>query len=298
MQTVLPGIVFAAFLGDPQVWVIILCVFAAVALLAYSGLSLFGSGWQTYEQRYLEDAERSLDAIYLTIPPQHVVYLSLACFVVVSLLWIWLFGKLLVGILFGLMGLAIPKIILWWLKKRRNKKFDHQLVEALTNLGNSLKAGFSLNQAMNLLAQEMDNPMGQEIRLVVREMQVGADLSEALGHLHDRMPSRDLDLIITSILISREVGGDLTEIFDNIAHTVRERHRIEGKIKAMSAQGKLQGLIILCIPPGMAIALNYIAPDMIKPLFTEPVGWLLMGVVVLLMAMGIYTIRRIVAIEV
>jgi tight adherence protein B len=285
-------------IANPHLLLVMLSVFGAVFLFVFTGIHLFASGWQSYEERYSEDAERSLDAIYLTLPPQHLVYLSVACFIVISLLWIWLFGNILVGMIFGTMGLAIPKLILWWLKKRRDEKFDRQLVEALTNLGNSLKAGFSLSQGLNLLAREMDNPMRQEIGMVVREMQVGVDLSDALQHLHDRMPSRDLDLIITSILISREVGGDLTEIFDNIAHTIRERHRIEGKIKALSSQGKMQGFVILCIPPGMAIALSYLAPKMIEPLYTTVTGWLLMGIVVTLMAAGIYTIYRIVNIEV
>lgn len=280
------------------IWVLMLCVFSAVVLFVYTGLSLFASGWESYEQKYMDDAEQSLDSIYLTIPPQHVVYLSVLCFVLVSAFWIWLFGSIFAGVLFGLMGLALPKIMLWWLKKKRNEKFDHQLVEALTNLGNSLEAGFSLNQGLELIAREMDNPMGQEMGIVVRELQVGVEMEDALENLYERMPSSDLDLIITSILISREVGGDLTEIFDNIANTIRERHRIEGKIDALSSQGKMQGFVIVCIPPGMALALSYIAPDMIKPLFTTPLGWLLMAVVCVLMGAGIYTIYRIVAIEV
>ena len=278
--------------------VLLVCAFSAVALFVYTGIQLFASGWQSYEEKYMQDAERSLDAIYLTIPPQHVVYLSVTCFAVLSLMWMWLFGSVIAGLIFGLMGLALPKLMLWWLKKKRDQKFDRQLVEALTNLGNSLQAGFSLNQGLELLAQEMESPMGQEIGIVVRELQVGVELEDALEHLYERMPSRDLDLIISSILISREVGGDLTEIFDNIAHTIRERHRIEGKIKALSAQGKLQGFVIVCIPPAMAVALSYIAPRMIEPLFTTPIGWVLMAVVVGLMGMGIYTIYRIVAIEV
>jgi tight adherence protein B len=144
----------------------------------------------------------------------------------------------------------------------------------------------------------MDNPMGQEMGLVVRETQVGVELSEALNHLYMRMPGQDLDLIISSILISREVGGDLTEIFDNIAFTIRERHRIEGKIRALTSQGKLQGAVILCIPPAMALALSYIAPSMVRPLYTTPIGWMLIGVVLILMAAGVYTIHKIVSIEV
>lgn len=278
--------------------ILLLVVFAAVSLFIYTGIRLFASGWSSYEQKYLEDAEKSLDSIYLTIPPQHVLYLSALCFLLFTGFWSLVLGNLLVGVVFGLMGLAFPKILLWWLKRRRNRKFDHQLVEALTNMGNSLKAGFSLNQALELISREMDNPMGQEMGLVVRETQVGVELSEALNHLYMRMPGQDLDLIISSILISREVGGDLTEIFDNIAFTIRERHRIEGKIRALTSQGKLQGAVILCIPPAMALALSYIAPSMVRPLYTTPIGWMLIGVVLILMAAGVYTIHKIVSIEV
>jgi len=284
--------------SEVHVLAVMACAFGAVTLFVFTGVRLFASGWQSYEQRYLAEAERSLDAIYLTLPPQHIVYLSLVSFAVLWLLWAWLLGSVLVGALFGMMGLALPKLLLWWLRRRRERKFDQQLVEALTNLGNSLKAGFSLAQALELLAREMDNPMRQEIGLVVREMQVGVSMQDALQHLCERMPSKDLDLIVTSILISREVGGDLTEIFDNIATTIRERHRIEGRIRALSAQGRLQGLVIVCIPPAMALALSYIAPGLIEPLYTTPVGWALMALVVALMAMGIYTIHRIVSIEV
>ncbi|MFW6456679.1 MAG: type II secretion system F family protein, partial [Planctomycetota bacterium] len=204
-------------------WVLMLCAFSAVAIFIYTGLHLFASGWESYEQKYMDGAEESLDAIYLTIPPQHVAYLSVFFFAMVSLFWIWLFGNIWAGLIFGLTGLALPKLLLWWLKKKRDEKFDHQLVQALGSLGNSLEAGFSLNQALGLVAREMDNPMAQEMGIVVREIQVGVELEDALENLYERMPSSDLDLIITSILISREVGGDLTEIFDNIAHTIRER---------------------------------------------------------------------------
>jgi len=283
---------------DPYLLAVMACVFGAVAIFLFTGIMLFARGWQSYEEKYLQDAERSLDAIYLTIPPQHVVYLSVVCFVVLALLWTWLLGNALVGALFGAPGLALPKLLLWWLKKRRNEKFDHQLVGALSNLANSLKAGFSLPQSLELMAQEAENPMGQEIGLLVREMQVGVGMEDALQHLYERMPSRDLDLITTSILISREVGGDLTGILDNIASTIRERHRIEGKIRALSAQGKLQGFVICSIPPGIALALSYVAPGLVRPLYTTVFGWMLMALVVVLMAVGIYTIYKIVAIEV
>jgi len=285
-------------LTDVHLILVVVTVFAAVTLFVLVGIRLFASGWQSYEERYIGGTAKTLDAMYLTMPPQHLVYVSVASFAVLSLIWIWLFKNVLVGLAFGVAGLFLPKLVLWWLKRRRDKRFDHQLVEALSNMGNSLKAGFSLSQAIELVAREMENPMKQEMSLVVREMQVGVPMEEALRHLYERMPSQDLDLIISSILISREVGGNLTEVFDNISYTVRERHRIEGRIRALSAQGKLQGFVIIAIPPAMALAMSYIAPGMIRPLYTTPVGWILMGVVAVLMTLGVYTIYKIVAIEV
>ena len=285
-------------MNDLHVLAVMFCVAASVALFVLVGIRLFATGWQSYEQSYLDGAERTLDAIYLTIPPQHVLYLSLVSFAVLSLLFMWLVKNTLVGMAFGLVGLGLPKLILWRLKKARDWKFDRQLVQALANLGNSLKAGFSLPQALELLAREMPSPMHQEMGLVVREMQVGASFEDALKHLHERMPSQDLDLIISSILISRDVGGNLTEIFDNIAHTIRERHRIEGKVRALSSQGKLQGFIIMCLPPGIALALSYIAPNMIRPLYTTPIGWGMMALIGVLLACGMWMIYKIVAIDI
>lgn len=286
------------FFGDFNALLIMGCVLVSVTLFIWSGVRLFARGWESYEQRYIEGAERSLDAIYLTIPPQHVVYLSVFCFVVLGLLWSWLFKNLLVGMAFGTPGIFLPKLLLWWLKRHRDRRFDEQLVDALINMGNSLKAGFSLPQSLELIAREMDNPMGQEMRMVVQEMRVGVPMETALEHLLNRMPSQDLDLVITSIVISRDVGGNLTEVFDNIAYTIRERHRIEGKIRALSAQGKLQGFVICCLPPAIAVALHYVAPQIIRPLFTTPLGWATMVVILILMAIGIKWIYKIVAIEI
>jgi len=296
MTTVLASALGAA--PDLYTVLVLASTFAAVVLFVMAGVRILAGGWQSYEQRYLSEAERSLDAIYLTIPPQHVLYLSVVCFLVLLALWLWLFGRVGAAVGLALPGLAVPKLVLWRLKVRRDAAFDRQLVEALVNLGNSLKAGFSLPQALQLLTQEAENPMRQEMGLVVREMQVGADMDEALRHLYERMPTQDLDLVITAISISREVGGDLTEVFDNIAGTIRERHRIEGKIKALAAQGKLQAFVICCMPPAMFLALYYIAPGMVEPLYSEPLGWALMALIALLMGVGIHVIYRIVAIEV
>ena len=185
-----------------------------------------------------------------------------------------------------------------YLKNARDKAFGLQLVDALVNMGNSLKAGFSLNQALELVQREMENPMSQEIRLVTQEIRLGVSVENALQHLLERMPSQDLDLVVTAITISREIGGNLTEVFDNIADTVRERHRIGGKIDALTAQGKLQGIIISLLPIGVGVALNLINPKKMEPMFNTFLGWLMIVGILGLEALGMFVIFKIVSIEV
>ncbi len=272
--------------------------FASVAVFAWVGLSVFARGWQSYEEKYVQDAERSLDAMYLTIPAQQILYLSFVCTVLVTLLVALAIGNLLFGLILGLLAFFVPGLTVHLLKRRRDRKFGVQLVDALAAMGNSLRAGFSLPMALELIAREMDNPMGQEMRVVVREMRLGVSLEQALTNLVERMPSEDLDLLITAITVSREVGGNLAEVFDNIAHTIRDRHRIEGKVRALTAQGRLQGFVVALLPVGIGIFLTIYNPEMMRPMFTTWQGGLLLTSIVILELLGIYTIHRLVSIKV
>ncbi len=278
---------------------LILCLVGSSTLLfGISGVYLFSRGWESYEQKYVGGAAQTLDAMYLTIPPQHIAYLSVFCFMIAGgLLW-FVFGEPVVGLIGGTFALPAPMVVLALLKRRRDSLFGYQLVDALVNMGNSLKAGFSLPQSFMLIEREMDNPISQEFRLLNQELKLGMPMEEALGHLHQRMPSEDLDLLMTSITISREIGGNLTEVFDNIAQTIRDRHIIEGKIRALTAQGKLQGIIMSLLPVGVGFAIHIVNPKLLEPLYQTGVGWFLMALIFVLIVTGYMWIRKIVAIDV
>jgi len=277
---------------------ILLLVGGATLLFGVSGVYLFSRGWESYEQKYVGGAAQTLDAMYLTIPPQHIAYLSLLCFVLLGgFLWI-LFGEPVVGLIGGIFGLPVPMITLRVLKHRRDKLFGIQLIDALVNMGNSLKAGFSLIQAFQLIEREMANPISQEFRLLNQELQLGQPLEEALDNLIKRMPGEDLDLVVTSVVISREIGGNLTEIFDNIAQTIRDRHIIEGKIRALTAQGKLQGIIMSLLPVAVGFAIHLVNPELLQPLYQTAMGWFMMVATALFILIGYFWIRKIVTIEV
>ena len=270
----------------------------AVALFVLVGFQLFSSGWQSYEERYVQGAGRTLDAMYLTLPLQHLIYLSFASSAAVGLLVGMVFGSIAWGVILAIVGFAMPTLVVRILKKRRDVRFREQLVDALMNISNSLRAGFSLHQAFEMVQREMANPISQEFRLVNQQLRFGLSMEEALNNLLERMPSEDLDLVATAITISRDVGGNLTEVFDNIADTIRARHRLYGKIQALTAQGKWQAALICSLPPLLAIGINAVNPELMQPVYHTIYGWGMIAVIVVLQLLGIFTILKIVNIDV
>ena len=270
----------------------------AVALFVFVGYQLFSSGWQSYEERYVQGAGRTLDAMYLTLPVQHLIYLSFASSAAVGFLAGMAFGSVAWGAILAVVGFAGPTIAVRVLKKRRDARFRVQLVDGLMNISNSLRAGFSLHQAFEMVQREMANPISQEFRLVNQQLRFGLSMEEALNNLLLRMPSEDLDLVVTAITISRDVGGNLTEVFDNIANTIRSRHRLYGKIKVLTAQGKWQAALICSLPPLLAIGISAVNPELMQPVYHTIYGWGMIAVIVVLQLLGIFTILKIVNIDV
>jgi len=272
--------------------------FGAAAAFVVAGVAMFSKGWDSYEGRYIKGAERRLDDLYLTIPTQHLIYLSVLVFLLLAMLMGTITGSVLLGLVFGLLGLLAPEGLVRFLRRRRRAKFGNQLVDALMTMSNALRTGFSLPQAFQLVQREMDDPISQEFRLMNTETRLGVPMEEAMQHMLERIPSQDLDLVVTAINISREVGGNLTEVFDNISATIRERHRLEGKIKSLTAMGKMQAGIICSLPILMVLVLNFTNPELMKPMFDTPLGWLLFATILILELAGVLVIRKIVNIDV
>ncbi|MBM7557189.1 type II secretion system F family protein [Halanaerobacter jeridensis] len=197
-----------------------------------------------------------------------------------------------------LLGLIFPYFYLKYSQKKRIDKFNDQINDSLTIISNSLKAGYSFFQALEMVTKEMEAPISEEFELVLKKMNLGASPQEALRDLTDRIDSDDLDLVVTAVLIQRQVGGDLSEILDSISDTIRERIRIQGEIKTLTAQGRASGFIVALLPIGLGALLFVINPDYMTPLFTSNLGraMLIMGVSSQLI--GIFLIKKIIEIKV
>lgn len=202
------------------------------------------------------------------------------------------------GIAFGACGLVLPRMLVTRTKHKRVAKFNTQIGEALTVMANSLRAGFSFLQTLDMVGKEMPAPIGVEFARCLREINLGTQTEQALVNLGQRIESDDLDLIITAVLIQRQVGGNLAEVLDSISLTIRERIRIKGEIKTLTAQGRLSGIIIGSMPIVLGLALLLISPGYIDPLFESDVGWGLVVAGLVSQAIGMILIKKVVNIQV
>ncbi len=198
----------------------------------------------------------------------------------------------------GIIGGKLPGMLLQSHLKSRLRQAEQQLVDFLQLCANAMRAGHSFLQALELAAREMPNPTGQELTRSLREVSLGLTVEEALLRLVERVPSADLDLMITAVLIQRQVGGDLASILDNIASTIRERQRIKAEVKAITAQGRLSGVVISVLPIALAFFLATMNPDYISLLWTHPIGLAMLGAGVGSLLLGIYFINKVVKIDI
>jgi tight adherence protein B len=203
------------------------------------------------------------------------------------------------GLVGGLvMGFVFPPIITKNLSMRRRNKFHNQLVDGLMILSGALKAGMSLNQAIEVLVEEMPAPMSDEFSLVIRENKMGVALEDCLDHLRNRMPLDDLGLIAIAIGIARETGGNLTEILENLVSTIREKKKLHDRVKALTVQGRLQGYIMMVLPVGFSIFIYNVNPENFKILLTDKLGQMLLGWAIISEIIGIILIQKLSKIEV
>lgn len=197
----------------------------------------------------------------------------------------------LVGVLMGmaLLGLRI---------RRRRKKFTNQLGDMLTMVANALRAGFSFMQAFELISREMDAPMGREVQLVVNEVNLGNTLESALDNMQRRVASPDFELVVTAVLIQRQVGGDLASILDTISETIAERVRMRREVMALTAQGRASGWVLSAAPFVVAGIMYSVAPAYLSPLIETEIGHMAIAVGIIFELIGIFIIYRIVDIKI
>ncbi len=198
----------------------------------------------------------------------------------------------------GLVLFAVPFVWLFWKKSSRMKKFSGQLPEGMELIARALRAGHSLAAGLHVVAEEMPQPIAKEFGRVYEEQNLGITLDDALKNLTERVPNLDLRFFVTSVAIQRQTGGDLAEILDRIGYVIRERYKILGQVKALTAEGRLSGIVLIALPIFLFLLMLWMKPDYIRMLWTEPMGIKMSIGAVVLMVIGAYSIKKIIDIKV
>lgn len=202
------------------------------------------------------------------------------------------------GVIGVIVGYFLPRIYVGRRIGGRLGAFNKQLPDTITLLSNSLRAGSSFLQSIELVSRETPAPMGEEMGRVVREVNLGLGMEEALHNTVRRIKSEDLDLMVTAISIQQQVGGNLAEILDTIAFTIRERVRIKGEVNTLTAQGRYSGYLVAFLPIAIAFMINLISPSFMEPLFKQTIGQILLAVGGVMMVIGFFAIQKITDIKV
>ena len=285
---------------DQNTLVLIITVVVALsaAMLVWFVADLGTVTMAKYRAQFTEKVKFQAQEFFFFIDPKKLFVAKLA---VMSL------GAVLVWILTASVILAVPtffalalmpRLLYGWLRKRRLRTFEEQLPDALMMLSGGLRAGSSLTSAIQQLVAEAQNPLAQEFSLILREQRLGVTMEQSLSNLARRVPTQTTTLVVSAMRIASETGGGLAETLERTSNTVRSRLQMEGKIDALTAQGKLQAWVVGSLPVVLMLVLNKMEPEAMGMLWHTRLGWATLVVLAFLEFMGVYLIRKITSIDV
>ncbi|MBO5822902.1 MAG: type II secretion system F family protein [Lentisphaeria bacterium] len=285
-----------------------ICAFAGVVFAAIAIIDFTTYVAARYRERYLQEARTELDDILIQIPASRVLDISIAFSavgVVLSTLVMTLSAEkisvqtlIIVSLTSACVLFPVPRFILRYLKVRRLNKFSVQLEDALNMISGALKAGFSINQALEEVADQDIHPLSVEFRLLTQEIRLGVSLEQALDNMSRRLESDDFELVAVAISTARKTGGELTGTLSRVAGLIRERVRIAQKVRALTAMGRLQAVMIGLMPYLLLLGMYHVSPALINSFFSTPAGAIGLIAVTLLDIAGFFWIRKITKIEV
>ncbi len=274
-----------------------LLMFAAATLFALSLHDGLGSWWGTLTDTYARWVVDEFESMFEALTVPRAKQLIMAATAGAAFTGYFVGGWALAAIS-AVLGYHGPRLLVLYKRHKRLTTIDDQLVDALHLMSNALKSGLNLQQSIEMAFRELKAPIADEFGRIVKEIALGRLIDDALKRFAERTPLDDVKLSIDSIIMLRETGGNLTETFQVIAHTVTERKKVEGKIKAMTMQGMAQGVVIGAMPIGMLLLFSFIAPELMHPFYTTIVGWLMLTLVFVLDGAGVWMMLKLVKVNV
>lgn len=284
-----------------------------IFLIPLFGLAIFVFAYSVADKAYAflhrktvgsrEEILALLDKMYVEMDEKKLTILLMLVsfglgFAVFLLTWPHLFAGFALGSIVVVVGWTLPKLFVNVAWEKRCTQLVDQMVDGLTIMSNSIKAGQSLTQALERVVENTTGPLSQEFNLILNKIRLGMAVEEALNEFGSRIPRPDVQMFVTSVNILKETGGNLAETFQTIVLTIRERQKVEKKIQALTAQGTMQAIIISLVPFVLIMVFLFVDPNYIMPLFTKPLGWFILVLMLVLQTIGLVVMKKIVSIKV
>ncbi|GFZ93736.1 type II secretion system F family protein [Dyella caseinilytica] len=272
--------------------------FLLVACVSYLLIQSSLVFWGRYQEAFTEQARFNLTDMFMFMDTKQLFRVNVVALVTVpALLWLVTRNPLLAGFALALIWL-LPKKVYQWMRQRRIDKIQAQLPDGLLMVAGGMRAGLGFTPALESLTRDVEPPLSQEFALVLREQRMGVKLEEALVHFSDRVPVQDVTLFVSAVNISREVGGNLAESLALLAETLRRRLIMEGKVKSLTAQGRLQGIVMAMMPVGIIAFLSFAYPETMGAMYHTPLGWGVVAVAAVMEYLGYRMCRKITSIDI
>lgn len=286
-------------------------IFLGLASLMFGVFFLVSKNYKEFEDKtmdgisdYAGELYRLFDLMFMRKSLNFCYALIVSCSLAfgfigfVAGLQLSLFWAVVIAAGFGFVGFRLPGAIVRWMFSKRVAKFDTQLVDALNMMANAIKSGLSFMQVVQLLEAELDNPASEEFATALKENRIGVNLNDALMNMTKRVPSEDLFMIINSVVTLSQQGGDLSEAFETIAYTIRERQRVHEKIKTLAQAGLTQATILSALPIAIMGMMYAMQPDQVIPMFTTKLGLSMLAIMFTMIFMGAFWMKKILTIEI
>jgi tight adherence protein B len=272
--------------------------FVCCALLAALGARTADTGIRRYREVFARQARGNLEQMFLFIDPGQLWTLNTLVLIGVGATTFMITGNAVISAVACVVGFFMPRLLFKLFKWRRLQQLRHQMPDAIMLIAGALRAGASLQAALAQMVAELRGPVSQEFELFLREQRLGVNFDDALVAFEARVPVEEMALLAAALKVSRETGGNLAETLERLAETLRQKLTIEGKIRALTAQGKLQGIVMGALPLLVMYALFQLEPEAMEPLFHTWYGWATLGFIALMEFIGAVIIRKIVNIDV
>jgi len=270
----------------------LLIVFGTVFFLVSSSYFIFENVMAKLRRKKLEKLAPGLEQMFIEIPVHKLILLDVSLPIIFGMAGFFLFGSVYFALGCAAIGMVAPVFIIKKMAAMRKDKFSAQLVDALLILTSSLKAGLSLVQSFQVLTEEMPAPISQEFGLVVRQMQMGISLEEAMANLRKRLKIDELDMIVTAMMVARESGGNLTETFSRLIYTIQERNKLNSRVKVLCVQAQMQGVLMSILPVVFMFFVKQASPDFFDVFLKDNLGRMILAYAVVSEVVGVFLIMK------